>query len=317
AAAELEASFETLFTCPEGVQFADQWEQVFYNVIQSAFSRDLLAVQSIQQANQFSLLPGIRFPFSRPDAALYTIRDPEALTAILPVIPRFLMHQWMLTRDEGLCAMGYAPCQVHYPIKDAQVRITVESDYPVSGQVRITLNMNRDSAFPLRLRLPEWTTHPTALLQGETIEAGKSPFLVLTRQWHDGDVILLNLPMNPRMERGYHQAVSVFRGPLLFSLDLTPDAPDMSDSLTGSTDFAYAIVADEPVRVQVNEDMTEVRLEVTTVSAGIWQTTEGTIDPPPMDIPEARPKDTRNLILVPYAETLLRVSVFPGYSFVR
>ncbi len=316
AAAEMEASLETLFTCPEGVQFADQWEQIFYNVIQSAFSEDMLAVQSIQQANQLSLLSGIRFPFSKPDSSLFTVRDPEALTAILPVLPRFLMHQWMLTRDDGLCAMGYAPCQVRYPLKDAQVRITVESSYPVSGNVRITLNMNRDTAFPLRLRIPSWSDRATVLIQGETIEAGKAPFLVLTRQWHDGDAITLHLPMNPRMESSYHQAVSVLRGPLLFSLELEAEE-DESGSITSRTDYAHAIVADDPVRVLLNEEMTEVRLEVNTVSAGIWQSSDGLIDPPPMDIPEASPGDVCSLVLVPYADTRLRVSVFPRYSFMR
>ena len=313
AAAEMEASFETLFTCPDGVQFADQWEQIFYNVIQSAFSRDLLAVQSIQQVNQLALLAGIRFPFSKPDAALYSLGDPEALSAILPVLPRFLMHQWMLTRDEGICAMGYAPCQVHYPLKDVQLRITVESDYPLSGNVRITLNMNRDIAFPLRLRIPAWSSRATALIQGETFEAGKTPFLVLSRQWHDGDVIMLNLPMNPRLESGYHQAVSVHRGPLLFSLALETEA----DSETLITDYARAIVAEEPIKVCVNEDNTRVHLEVGTVSAGIWQSSDGIADPPPMDIPEARPEDVQVLCLVPYADTVLRISVFPSYSFVR
>jgi hypothetical protein len=67
----------------------------------------------------------------------------------------------------------------------------------------------------------------------------------------------------------------------------------------------------------VNEDNTRVHLAVGTVSAGIWQSSDGIADPPPMDIPEARPEDVQVLCLVPYADTVLRISVFPSYSFVR
>ena len=320
AAAEMEASFETLFSCPDGVQFADQWERIFYNVIESAFSKDMHAVQSIQQSNQIAVSAGQRFPLSKPDAALFSVSEKEALGAILPVIPRFLMHQWMLSRDDGLCAMGYAPCQVRYRLKDAQVQITVESNYPSSGTVRILLRMDKDIAFPLRLRIPSWASNASAHIQGDTIEAKGTPFLVIARQWHDGDIVTLNLPMKPQIETGYHQAVSVLRGPVLFCAALREKQLQLENGETEyftQDTFSHAIVTDEPIDVITDKEESQVSLRVHAVSAGIWQITDGSCDAPPMDVPEPHNHNSYVLQMFPYADSVLRISVFPQYSFKR
>lgn len=320
AAAEMEASFETLFTCPDGVQFADQWERIFYNVIESAFAKDMHAVQSIQQTNQISICTGDRFPFAKTDAALFAISEKEALGAILPVIPRFLMHQWMLSRDDGLCAMGYAPCQVRYRLKDAQIQLTVESNYPSSGTVRIHLRMDKDIAFPLRLRIPAWANHASAHIQGDTVEAKGTPFLVISRQWHDGDIVTLNLPMKPRIESGYHQAVSVLRGPVLYCAALEAQQSQLeTGEITYVTEaaFSHAIVTDEPIEVVADMDETLVSLRARAVPAGLWLTTDGNCDAPPMTVPETDQQHSYVLTMTPYADAILRISVFPKYSFKR
>jgi hypothetical protein len=77
----------------------------------------------VQQANQVRISREPRFDAEDEDANLFTCEDGETLCALLAALPRFAQAQWMLTRDGGLCAMGYAPCALRYRLGDTAVRV--------------------------------------------------------------------------------------------------------------------------------------------------------------------------------------------------
>lgn len=108
---------------------------------------------------------------------------------------------------------GYAPCSVRYRLSGASVRVDVESDYPASGSVHITVHTDTKAAFPIHLRIPEWANGATVAVDGEILPAQAGGFVTLNRDWQDGDEILLTLPMAVRRLPAFHQAVSVARGP--------------------------------------------------------------------------------------------------------
>ena len=135
----------------------------------------------------------------------------------------------MISRDDGLCAMGYAPCSVRYRLSGASVRVDVESDYPASGSVHITVHTDTKAAFPIHLRIPEWANGATVAVDGEILPAQAGGFVTLNRDWQDGDEILLTLPMAVRRLPAFHQAVSVARGPLRFAY--APKTVEHEDTL--------------------------------------------------------------------------------------
>jgi DUF1680 family protein len=45
-------------------------------------------------------------------------------------------------------------------------------------------------------------------------------FFTINREWRAGDKIDLRFPMPVRVEHGYHNSVSVERGPLVFALKI-------------------------------------------------------------------------------------------------
>ena len=195
SACELAASLETLLACPGGEFGADQLETLMYNTIDAAFSPDGRGVQPMQQANQAMLSRAARFPLCGEDAGLFSLEDGDALCSLLSAWPRFVQAQWMISRDDGLCAMGYAPCSVRYRLSGASVRVDVESDYPASGSVHITVHTDTKAAFPIHLRIPEWANGATVAVDGEILPAQAGGFVTLNRDWQDGDEILLTLPM--------------------------------------------------------------------------------------------------------------------------
>lgn len=307
-ACELAASLETLLACPGGEFGADQLETLMYNTIDAAFSPDGRGVQPMQQANQAMLSRAARFPLCGEDAGLFSLEDGDTLCSLLSAWPRFVQAQWMISRDDGLCAMGYAPCSVRYRLSGASVRVDVESDYPASGSVHITVHTDTKAAFPIHLRIPEWANGATVAVDGEILPAQAGGFVTLNRDWQDGDEILLTLPMAVRRLPAFHQAVSVARGPLHFAY--APKTVEHEDTLSAEIGFAVALVGGEEIRVVEHMDGSVV-LAARVAPLPRWGMRAASCDQPPIVLSDADVAKAFDAELVPYAEAVIRLAVLP------
>lgn len=312
SACELAASLETLLACPGGEHGADQLETVMYNAVAAAFAPDGRSVQPMQQANQALLSHAERFPLAGEDAGLFGVNDAKTLCALLGAWPRFAQHQWMLSRDDGLCAMGYAPCSVRYRLAGAGVRVEVVGDYPASGSVRIAVHPDQRAAFPIRLRIPAWAKGATAAVDGEILPATAGEFLTVNREWREGDEILLTLPMAVRRIPCFHQAVSVARGPLRFAY--APECVRETDAqgrdvLRAKDGFAVALCA--AAETDAQEENGRVTLRTRVVPLPRWGMRAASCDQPPIAVGEADEAAAFDAQLVPYAEAAIRLAVLP------
>ena len=307
---ELAASLELLLSCPAGEHAADQLDTLMYNGVAAAFAPDLRSVQPIQQANQVRVSRDARFPLSGDTANLFSLEDSKTLCALLAAWPRFAASQWLLSRDDGLYAAGYAPCQVRYRLAGAAVRLNVESRYPASGSVRITVGLSQSAAFPLHLRIPSWAKGATAAIEGEIIPAQAGTILTINRQWNDGDELLLTLPMTTELLPGFHQAVSVARGPLRFAYVPAHDRVEGADgrvSLSAREGFGIALCRDAGLSAEETEE--GVVLHASGVTVPGWGMRGGSCDQPPITVSEQG--ERVDLTLVPYAASPIRLSLFP------
>ena len=308
---QLADSLETLLCCPDGEHVADQLETLVYNGLYAAFASDDRGVQRVQQANQTRISREPRFDMTDENANLFTCEDGETLCALLAALPRFAQAQWQLSRDGGLCAMGYAPCALRYRLGDTAVRLSIDSDYPNSGAVRITLHLNTDAAFPIHLRIPAWASGATAAVSGSVHEGTAGKFLTLNRQWHDGDEILLNLPMTVERIDCFHQSISVARGPLrfvhapAFDANTTEEGYALMDAKEG---FGVALRADAAFDVMTGADGGIV-LKTRAVALPRWKMKGASCAQPPIALDETGAEF--ELTLVPYAKAPIRLAVLP------
>ncbi len=306
---ELAASLEALIAAPNGEHFGDQLDALMYNGVAAVIAPDGRSVQPMQQANQVRISRAHRFPLAPAGANLFSLEDSETLCALLGAWPRFAQNQWLLSRDGGFYANSYAPCQVRYRLDGASVRLNVESRYPVSGNIRITINLDQSAAFPLHLRIPAWAKGAAAAIAGEIIPASAGTILTLNRQWHDGDELLLTLPMTVERIACFHQAQAIARGPLRFAY-----APAFSESedengvvmFTAKPGFGIALCENAPIEAEESEAGVTLRTQATL--AENWGMRGESCDQPPMTVAAAEPF---GVTLVPYAGAQIRLSVFP------
>lgn len=309
---ELAASLETLLACPAGEHAADQLDVVMYNGVEAALGADGRSVQPVQQANQTAITRQARFPLSGENANLFSLEDRDSAAALLASWPRFAAQQWMLSRDGGLFAVSYAPCQVRYRLSGATVRLNVESSYPANGSIRISVSLSESAAFPLHLRIPAWAKGAAAAIDGEILPAQNGTILTINRQWHDGDELLLTLPMTAERVTGFHQAVYAARGPLRFAyapaFEADTDASGAA-SLVAKEGFGAALLQDAPLEAEQTED--GVILHTRAIAAERWGMRGASCDQPPITLPYADRAQAFDVVLVPYAKAAIRLSVLP------
>jgi hypothetical protein len=137
--------------------------------------------------------------------------------------PYFSKHLWMATPDNGVCAAFYSASDVSVKVgAGTLVRFVEETRYPFEDSIRFKFSADKSVTFPLYLRIPGWCQAPQVSVNGQPAPLGTGKFVRIEREWKDGDVVILRLPMQIGMRKWTHNhnSVSVDYGPLTFSLKI-------------------------------------------------------------------------------------------------
>lgn len=205
---------------------------------------------------------------------------------------------WMATKENGLAALGYAPCQVRWRIGTQPVRIEVDTNYPYEHTIRMHIQVREPTRFPLLLRIPAWATEPALQVNGEsqalTVADG---YCTLERTWAD-DALVLTLPGQIDLAKGYHQSVSIHHGPLVYALPLQPNAL-----------WQVALAPEPTFETGVEMGIPVLYTRAIPIQAA-WPA-QGDVPAPPPIAPTADQAAGLRITLVPYGETRARIAQFP------
>ena len=136
-----------------------------------------------------------------------------------------MLTEWAVMSDaDGLVVNYYGPGQFLGVLRDrTPVKLQWQTEYPVSGKVKVVVEPSRPRQFKLRFRIPAWSSTTTVRLnngRAEKVERGR--YLEFDRRWRKGDSVELDFDMGLRFVTGAREAagkVSVYRGPLLLAYD--------------------------------------------------------------------------------------------------
>jgi hypothetical protein len=153
-----------------------------------------------------------------------------------------MISDWALMRSgEGIALNWYGASTIEARLSDGlAVKLTQETEYPRGGKVILTVFPSRSARFPLRLRIPYWSNHTQATVNGESLKVAAGTYLALDREWKAGDSVTLELDMSPHFwvgEKECEGKVSIYRGPVLLTYDRRLNAmdPDAIPSLDATT----------------------------------------------------------------------------------
>lgn len=105
--------------------------------------------------------------------------------------------------------------------KEKGVRLTQQTSFPAAESSRFTINVSQPSRFSLLLRHPGWCDRVSVRINGEKVRTDSKPssYLALDREWNDGDVVELEMPMKVTLEELNYlpSYVSILRGPIVMA----------------------------------------------------------------------------------------------------
>jgi hypothetical protein len=327
-------SYEEDFAIVGDSQMADRLERVSYNALPATLSDDMWSHQYDQQPNQISC--------TRAHRQWSTNGDDSNLFGLAPNFgcctanlhqgwPKFVTSLWMGTLDGGLVAVAYAPSEVRTKLNGSTVSVHEDTSYPFRGDVKFTLSLSSAATFPLVMHIPEWATSATIKVNDQpapaSVDQARSGFFSLRREWHDGDVVTLALPMEPRVTHWFHNSAVFEAGPLVFSLPLDGQWTELKKyaeksadwQVTSSKSWNYAVQVGQCDATLKDESIAEVPFNVNHPALSMrvegrrlpeWTEKENSAGPLPVS-PVVSQQPLQQLTLVPYGAAKIRVTAFP------
>ncbi len=334
AVVEAMFSLENLISIMGDPAFGDRLEKIAFNPLPGAMTADMWAHQYDQQPNQVRCDVNPReWTTNKPDSNLFGL-EPNfgCCTANMHQgWPKFAESLWMGVPSGGLAAVAYAPSQVRTTIAGVKVSITEDTEYPFREDIRLTVDTEKPVKFPLQLRIPRWTFGASIKLNGfRQRNVSAISFFTVEREWKKGDVVELNFPMAVDVSRGYHDSISIERGPLVFALKIGEKwkklrergpAADFEVLPKSAWNFGLSMDSMEPnksVTVVLRPmgenpftpEGTPVELNVKGKRLSDWKLVNGSAGPLPQS-PVKAGGTAESLTLIPYGAAKLRITAFP------
>jgi uncharacterized protein len=162
-----------------------------------------------------------------------------------------LGHYVATHNGSGIQLHQYLPAT----IRTDAASVRVDTAYPLDGAVTVTVTASGEPAWTLSLRVPGWCRGASVTVNGAAADeqVGENGYIQLTREWHAGDVVVLDLPMPVRLTVSHpavdavRGTVAVERGPLVYCFE-DHDQPD-------DVDLNHVeLLANEPLEMERRDD---------------------------------------------------------------
>ena len=207
---------------PDG-RYADVMERALYNTCLAGMSLD---GRNFFYVNPLEVDPEASHKDKRKEHVLPVRPQWFGCACCPPNLARLTtsLAKYMFTLGENEIYMNlYAQAEADLKLGDKHVTLKCGTDYPVSGEIVLHPGAGK---YALCLRIPGWAKTYSIKLNGESIDAAvEHGYARIEREFKDGDVIALSLPMQPRRVyanphvRADIGKVAIMRGPVVYCLE--------------------------------------------------------------------------------------------------
>ncbi|HIE26556.1 TPA: hypothetical protein EYP66_04655 [Candidatus Poribacteria bacterium] len=136
-----------------------------------------------------------------------------------------MLSEWtMMLAKDGVVLNYYGPGAITLALPSGTpLTISQETEYPLSGKVKMIVELDKPENFTLYLRIPGWSKENHLCMNGEevgTLLPGS--YFSLNREWKRDDVLALTLDLSPHFwvgEKELEGKTSIYHGPILLTYD--------------------------------------------------------------------------------------------------
>lgn len=125
----------------------------------------------------------------------------------------------------------YIGGEVTKQVGETTLRLSLKSEFPWEGRVKLTVATNTSVRCILAFRLPGWCKSPSITAPDGAERTDRDGYCYLTKLWNDGDTVTLDLPMSPRLVAASTRVredldkAAVLRGPITYCLEQADNGP--------------------------------------------------------------------------------------------
>ena len=197
-------------------RFADSIERALYNGVLSGIALD---GESFFYMNPLLSRGG----YGRHPWHVVACCPPNLMRLFSSLPQYFVSHD-----DSGIQVHLYGTASVSLVLGSGQpLSLSMETDYPWDGHVTFKLEDTDGSTWQLRLREPGWCRDVSVSVNGEAVQTMENDagYLVLERAWRPGDVVELDMRMEPHFVAPHPRidavrgSLAIQRGPLVYCVE--------------------------------------------------------------------------------------------------
>jgi uncharacterized protein len=288
-------------------RFGDLAEKLFFNAAQGARLPAKSAIAYCKTDNSFEMkgtrngeIQGTdkqtRFKYSpaHQDVAVCCVPNAGRIT------PYFVKSMWMKD-SEGLVSALFGPNELTTTLKNTEVRIAEETEYPFSNSIIYKVSVAKPVSFTLKIRKPGWAK--TFSLNCRFTE--KDGYIVIRKTWKETEMVELVFTSEPECKQDRNGEKYFSSGALIFALPvesreiITKEFP-----AGGLKDYEYEPVSLVKYRIPASRqsEMTVKKVEIpenrwASVGLNTYLVNEKT-------------GKTGNVTLLPLGATILRQETF-------
>jgi hypothetical protein len=161
--------------------------------------------------------------------------------------------------DAGIFVNLFTPAEATVQVGATPVTVRMETSFPESAEVRVTISCGTPTRFALAFRKPAWCDGMSATVKDASVAAvAADGWFTINRTWSTGDVVKLNVPMKPRLSAvdvQHPDRCAVMYGPVVLGQDARYTRPLM---LKDHGDLARRFKpADRPLHFRVDDDVVQ------------------------------------------------------------
>jgi hypothetical protein len=339
AIAEKMLSAATVMRITGDAAIGDELELLAFNALPAALSKSFRQHVYYTLANNIAAKTGIvGYEVDYADGRTPAPRSgcPCCCYNLHMAWPKLVQNAWAATPNGGLATLAYIPSEVSAQVaRGNQARIVCTTNYPFEDSISLAVHVDRSTQFPLYLRMPEWCKNPSVRINGVSQSCTQpNSYLVIDREWSDGDSVALQFAMPLSTNRGANNSVSIHRGPLVYSLAMEekwmPIDPGKqrgyeSFQVTSPTPWNFALDVAETnpgasiqvVYSPISRNPFETgeatpRLKVSAKKIVDWKLrADGLVSLDPPVSPVRSEAGLETIELVPFGSQMLRITDFP------
>jgi DUF1680 family protein len=315
--------------------WADHIEKTTFNAGLGSITKDFKAHQYYSSPNQVVARHGLVTNNDVNRVAYRPGHQTECCSGnVHRFLPNYALRQWMRTPQGGVVTALYGASVYRTTVKGTPVTIEQRTNYPFDETVALVIKCGRPVAFPLHVRIPGWTVGAEIAINDKPWAGLCQPasFETIQRTFSNGDTVRVRFPMSLRLRFWGPEAVSVERGPLVFSLKIdeaaTPVFGDKTTPEFPAWDILPASAWNYGLKVKEFDIASQVTVVERNVSGFPWDPGNSPIElrAPAQRIaswilPEktnpslpSKPEgsgEIETVTFVPYGATRIRLTVFP------